>query len=129
MARAELTVDTPSFTSIALTETAVDAADTGDGDAFANNGRVYFLMIDFDAADTLTFDTISGGTVDGLAVADITNTVTAGVDVGLTTAKLFGPFDPGTFNQPTGDFTGMIELDYTGTAAAITDSTISVIQG
>lgn len=129
MARAELTVDTPGFTGVAATETAVDAADTGDGDAFANNGRVYFLMIDFDAADTLTFDTISGGTVDGLAVDDITNTVTQGVDVGLTTAKLFGPFDPATFNQPTGDFIGQIELDYAGTAAAITDSTISVIQG
>jgi len=128
MARAELTVDKPSFTSVALTETAVDAADTGDGDAFANNGRVYILMINTDAADTLTFDIVSGGTVDGLAVDDITGTVTQGVDVGLTTAKIFGPFDPGTFNQPSGDFIGQIELDYTGTVDAISDSTISVIQ-
>ena len=129
MARAKIPVDTPGFTSVALTETAVDAADTGDGDAFANNGRVWYLMINFDVADTLTWDTVSGGTVDGLAVDDITNTVAQGVDVGLTTAKLFGPFDPGTFNQPSGDFIGQIELDYTGTVAAITDSTISVMQG
>jgi len=126
MARAELTVDTPSFTSVALTETAVDAADTGDGDAFDNDGKTYMLVCNVDAADILTFDTVTGGTEDGLAIADITNTVANGVDVGLTAAKIFGPFDVGTFNQPTGDFIGQVELDYTGTAAAITDSYISV---
>ncbi|MBW2308523.1 MAG: hypothetical protein JRG73_16475 [Deltaproteobacteria bacterium] len=126
MARASITVDTPGFSNTALTETAVDAGDTGDGDAFANDGRTYVLMVNTDAADTLTFDFVSGGTTDGLAIADVTGTVTPGVDVGLTTAKLFGPFDPSTFNQPSGDFIGQIELDYTGTAAAITDSFISV---
>ena len=126
MARASLTVDTPSFTSVALTATAVDAADTGDGDAFDNDGRTYALVINIDAADTLTFDVVSGGTVDGLAVADQTSTVAIGVLIGLTTAKIFGPFSASTWNQPSGDFIGQVEIDYTGTAAAITDSTISV---
>jgi len=126
MARAELTVDTPAFSAAALTSTGVDAADTGDGDAFDNDGGTYFMTVNVDAADELGATIISGYSRDGLALGDQTIAQPLGVAAGLTTAKIFGPFPKTTWDQPTGDNAGQVQIDYTGTAAAITDSTISV---
>lgn len=122
MARAEVARETPGFTGTQLTETGVDAADTGEGDAFDNDGQTFVMFRNIDVADALTLSMITGATVDGLAVADPTLVVA----ISATVKTIVGPFSVDTFNQPSGTNAGQVQLDYTGTAAAITDSVLSV---
>ncbi len=122
MARAELARLTPGFAGTQLTETAVDSADTGDGDAFDNDGQTFVMFANSDVADDLTLTMITGKTVAGIAVADETLIVANSA----TVKTIVGPFPVDLFNQPSGTFAGGVHLDYTGTAAAITDSVASV---
>ena len=122
MARAEIDRETLRFTGTNPTYTGVDSADTGDGDAFDNDGQTFCILRNIDAADALTLSMITGATEGGLAVADVALVV----PISATVMTIVGPFPPDLFNQPTGTFAGMVEFDYTGTAAAITDSTIAV---
>jgi len=120
MARAEISRETLGFTGTEPTYTAVDAADTAGGDKFANDGKTFCVVRNIDVADDLTATAVTGGTLGGLAVADVTLTVVHHA----TTMTIYGPFPMHVWNQPAN---GMINIDYTGTAAAITDSTIAVI--
>ncbi len=122
MARAKITRLTPGFAGTQLTETAVDAADTGDGDAFDNDGQTFVMFANIDVADDLTVTLVTGGTLFGLAVADETLVV----GESATVKTIVGPFPVDLFNQPSGTNEGQVQLDYVGTAAAITDSVISV---
>lgn len=123
MARAEIDRQTLAFTGTEPTMTAVDSADTGDGDGFDNDGQTFLVFANIDVADDLTLTMVTGATVDGLAVADETLIV----GESATVMTIVGPFPVDTWNQGSGTFAGMVELDYTGTAAAITDSTMAAI--
>ncbi len=123
MARAAIDRETLAFTGTEPTLTGVDSADSGDGDAFDNDGHTFLIFANIDAADDLTLSMITGATVDGLAVADPALIV----GESATVKVIVGPFPVDTFNQGSGTFVGQVLLDYTGTVAAITDSTIGVV--
>lgn len=65
------------------------AADVANGQNFLNDGNTYLLCVGGAAAKTLTF--VTPGSVDGLALADLT------VSVGITENKVFGPFPVALF--------------------------------
>ncbi len=123
MARETITRDRLGFTGTTPTLTGVDAADTGDGDAFDNDGQTFVMFANTDAADALTLSIITGAEVGGLAVANVALVVA----ISATVKTIVGPFPLDTFNQGIGTNVGQVQLDYTGTAAAITDSDISVV--
>ncbi len=123
MARAEIARQTLGTSGTQPTLTSVDSADSGDGDAFDNDGHTFILFANIDAADDLTVTMITGKAVSGIAVADETLVV----GESATVRVIAGPFPVDLFNQPSGTFAGMVNLDYVGTVAAITDSTMAAI--
>ncbi len=68
------------------------SASSGDGHSFTNTGR-QFILVTNDYTDTVTMTVVTGGTVSGLAIADVDVTLTAGQ------TKLVGPFSSSVFNQ------------------------------
>jgi len=90
--RATLTVVDCSRSGVASTVTAAIA----EGAMFANDGRTFLYCLDTAGNAVLTFKT--PGTVDGLAIAEMTVTVTADATAGC----LIGPFPPGIYNQSDG---------------------------
>lgn len=77
------------------------AAANADGNYFDNNGRVYLEVKNDDTASkTVTIQT--PGTVDGLAIADLEVTVTAGE------SRKIGPFPTNIYN----DANGRVNVSY-----------------
>ena len=94
------------LTPAVVTRTGVDVAGTaaaGGGDSFANDGSQYFQVFNGGGSPiTVTF--ITQCVVDGLAVADQTVTVNAGI------TKKVGPFPTGWYN----DVNGLVQVTYSG---------------
>lgn len=59
---------------------------------FLNDGRTFLHVTNGATAGEITFETV--GTVDGLAIADRTETVAA------SSEQFFGPFPTGDYNDP-----------------------------
>ena len=84
------------------------------GDTLVNNGRTFLVFRNSSGSScTATLDT--PGTIDGLAIANPTVTVSSAAD------QVIGPFDPTIFNTAA----GLIAITYSGstnttTVAAIT---------
>lgn len=94
MARTLVTVTAVNRTGSDITILA-NAATASDGDNFPNNGKT-FLIVTNGAGAPITVTVQTPRTVDGLAVAEYTNTVTN------ATTEIFGPFPVDTFNQADG---------------------------
>jgi len=107
---ATLTVAQISRSGVA---TALAAAAAG-GDAFANDGRVYFSAKNGHATlpRTVTFASqlSAGGLPQGAAKTDLA------VVVAALTEKRIGPFDPSAFN----DANGRVVVTYSDAAADLT---------
>lgn len=89
------------------------AAANAGGNSFANDGRVRLVVINGSGAPiTVTLDVTA--TVDGLAAPDIAQAVPAGE------TWEFGPFAPGTFNQPD----NVVNVSYSG----VTSLTVAAIR-
>jgi len=88
---------------------AVALTTAGTQHSFANDGRVFLYVRNTGAAKTLTMTTPN--TVQGLAIADQTATITA-----TTGDQMFGPFPPSLYNNSDG--TVYVDLD-TVTSASI----------
>lgn len=90
------------------------SAASGDGHKFANTGEELVVVAN-DYTETVTMTVQTGGTVGGLAIADVTVALTAGQ------TKLVGPFNRTIFNQPGGSDYNQVYLDFnaavTGTVA------------
>ena len=105
-ARTVLTVQSVTRSGTVPTYGAVDAVN---GDEFTNDGRT-FIHVKNGAGAPITVTISTPGTVDGLAVAERTVSVTNASE------KMIGPFPPGTYNQATGE----VHLDYSsGTSITI----------
>ncbi len=103
---AALTVAVMDLTG--LVPAAVDAAATGGGDTFANNGNTFFYADNAGGSDIeITFDDIGtptpGGTLDAFD-PDVT------IDVALGTIAIMGPF-------PTQRFGTTVSVTYEGVAS------------
>lgn len=85
-------------------------APTVEGDAVPPGCRV---IVRNGSAAPVTVTVLTGGTVDGLAIADVGPTsIPAGED------WVFGPFTPrATFVQPSGADAGRVLLDYSAVAS------------
>ena len=81
---------------------ALAAATDTQGDAVRLTNKIW---INNGSLASITVTLITGGTSEGLAVADPTVTITAGQ------AKLIGPF-PAVFGQPAGVDEGWVFIDY-----------------
>lgn len=90
--RATLTVVDCVRSGVANTVTAAIA----EGAKFANDGQTFLYCLDTVGNAVLTFKT--PGTVDGLAIAEMTATVVADATAGA----LIGPFPPSIYNQSDG---------------------------
>jgi hypothetical protein len=88
-----------------------------DGHMFTNSGDTLLLVKNDDASSkTITIPTPRE--VQGLALADPTYVVPAGEEWRI------GPFDPATFNQPSGADAGKVYVNY----SAVTSVTVAVIE-
>jgi hypothetical protein len=107
-ARDTITATTLENTGIAMTL----AAASGDGHKFTNTGRE-FVIVTNDYTATVTMTVVTGGSVVGLAIADVD------VAVAADATKIVGPFQTAVFNQAS---TGEVYLDFdaavTGTVAS-----------
>lgn len=90
------------------------ASAAGGGDTFANDGRT-MVHIKNGGGAPITLTAVTPLVVDGLAVADLTVTVTNGQE------RMVGPFPVGTFNDPA---TGQVALTYSG----VTSVTVGVFR-
>jgi len=90
--RATLTVIDCVRSGVINTVTAAIA----EGAKFANDGQTFLYCLDTGGDAVLTFKT--PGTIDGLAIAEMTVTVTADATAG----ELIGPFPPSIYNQSDG---------------------------
>ena len=90
--RATLTVVDCVRSGVISTVTAAIA----EGAMFANDGQTFLYCLDTAGDAVLTFKT--PGTIDGLAIAEMTVTVTADATAG----ELIGPFPPSIYNQSDG---------------------------
>lgn len=70
--------------------------DVANGNSIAGNDGRIFMEVKNDDASSQTVTVPTPGDVDGLAIADLVVSLTAGQ------TKLIGPFAPGTFNQSDG---------------------------
>lgn len=87
-----------------------EAADQSNGMAFKNDGRTLLLVKNGDASAkkvkvTSVADPTSGRTGD---LGDLSSTVS----VGAGKTEVFNFLDPNLFNQRTGDYSGMILVDF-----------------
>lgn len=111
MARTSLSVQEISRTGL---DPAYEAAN-GDGEKVVNDGKTFVHVIN-GGGSPITVTVQHPGTVDGLAVADLTVTVTNAED------QMIGPF-PGRFNQ-VGTDVGQIYVDFSG----VTTVTVAAIR-
>jgi hypothetical protein len=81
---------------------------------FANTGREIAVITNGGSGTTLVAETPA--TVDGLAIADKTFTIAAGV-------TYLPVFNPSTYNQPSGTYSGMVKLT---PAATVTIAILAV---
>lgn len=84
--------------------TAGESGGSGTGLKFSNDGKV-FLLLENTAANTPIVNIESGGTIDGLDIADIAITMVASQN------RIVGPFPVGTFNQPSSTF---VQINFSG---------------
>jgi hypothetical protein len=102
MARVDLTVQVTTRAGIIPSYEAVAAA----SDAMcANDGATLFHIKAAAGEATLAFITPATVLSEALAIADAAGTVANGSE------KLFGPFPPAIFNQPSGADVGKIYID------------------
>jgi len=106
---ATLTAETISRSGLEPTHNAADAG----GDEFANTGDE-FIHVTNGSGGAITVTIETGGTVDGLAIADRTVSVPAGEE------RLIGPFPKSTYDD--GD--GLVQLTY----SAVTSLTVAVLK-
>lgn len=88
-----------SITATPLANTGITeslSAASGDGHSFTNTGDE-FVIVTNDYTDTVTMTVVTGGTIGGLAIADVDVAVAAGA------TAIVGPFQTGIFNQSSGD--------------------------
>lgn len=85
---------------------------TVDGHMFANDGEVFVEVQNTNATIARTVTFITGGTQEGLAVADVA------VSIPAASRRLIGPFPSGTFNQTSGADRGKLHVDYDAAAPA-----------
>jgi hypothetical protein len=106
-ARDTLTATTLTNTGVAQTLSAA----SGDGHKFTNTGREFVVVTNAYTA-TVTMTVVTGGSVVGLAIADVDVALAAGA------TKIVGPFQTAVFNQAS---TGEVYLNFdaavTGTVA------------
>lgn len=96
-----------------LDPTAVDVAlHATDGAMFTNNGDTR-VWVNNTGAGAHNITAVTPRTVEGLAVADRTYVVPAGK------TAIIGPFDPNTFNQPSGADAGKVYLNSDGTQSEV----------
>ena len=108
MARATLTPLVSDRDGVSVADAAMTAA-VADGHSFVNDGRTVLLIQNTNGA-TRTITVQTPGTVDGLAVADLTITVAA------TTGRLMtATFPKSVYNQNG----GVVYLDYSATAGLL----------
>jgi hypothetical protein len=111
MARAVLTPVRPSMAGAAVAL----VAPTADGDAVPSGSGLLVNNTDISA---LTVTVVTSGTVNGLAIDDVTITVPA------TSMAFIGPFDGRHFPATTGATSGLVHVDYsriTGVTRAALD--------
>lgn len=89
------------------------AAVAAGGDQFLNDGDIILYFKNTNASSR-TVTVATGGTIGGLAIADVT------VALAQNEEKVVGPFDPRIFN----DSSGYVQLTYT----AATDVTVAAIR-
>lgn len=85
----------------------------GGGDQFLNDGRTILYFKNTNASDR-TITIVTSGTVIGLAIADVTLTISQNEE------KAIGPLDPRYFN----DGNGYVQLTYD----AVTNLTVKAIR-
>lgn len=107
---ATLTLKTP--TAIAFTDLAPENCAVG-GDQVLNDGKTILYFKNTNAA-TRTVTLATGGTIGGLAIADVAVTVAQNEE------RIIGPFDPRLFN----DANGYIQLTYSAVATLLTVAAI-----
>lgn len=97
MSRVAVTPQTMSFSAgIAPTYNAANSTGTGNGNSFANDGRTY-VHVKNAAGSPTTVTVVANGVKDrGVTIPNQTYTVNDG------TEKVFGPIDPGFFNNTSG---------------------------
>lgn len=103
-----LTAENISISGLEATYSAVAASDT-----FSNTGDIIIHVVNGDASDN-TVTVVTPKTVAGLAVADVSVTVTAGE------SRFIGPFDPAVFNNGS----GIVTVQHSNT----TSNTIALIR-
>jgi hypothetical protein len=84
-----------SITATPLANTGVTeslSAASGDGHSFSNTGEE-FIIVTNNYTDTVTMTVVTGGTIGGLAIADVDVALAAGA------TSIVGPFAEGIFNQ------------------------------
>lgn len=101
MARTNLTPTEVTAAGVALPATAGIA----DGHKYDNRGEE-ILVIKNTGAGAHTVTVVTPRTVGGLDIEDQENTIAAGA------TEVMGPFDPGTFNQPSGADRGKVFVNY-----------------
>lgn len=109
---ATLTLKTP--VGSAATDLSPENCAAG-GDQFLNDGKTFLYFKNTNAA-TRTVTIATGGSIGGLAIADVAITVAQNEE------KVIGPFDPRLFN----DANGYIQLTYSGVATLLTVAAIQL---
>lgn len=115
MPRTAVSAQHPSVAGTQLTYTAVTAG-AGNGDMVRPNA---VLLVRNGSGSALTVTLITGGTVDGLAIADATVTVPAGADMAI------GPFGA-VYPQPSGVDVGQVYVEYSS-ATTITRAVVGSV--
>ncbi len=106
MARIEVPIETISRSG--LDPDAAGTVDTDTGLKFQNDGRT-FILIKNTRAGAMVVTVTTPQTVAGLAVAELTKTLSNQDD-----RTLMGPFPTETFNQQSGADAGMVYIDADG---------------
>lgn len=95
------------------------AAASGDGHKFTNGGRE-FVVVNNGYTATVTMTVVTGGSVDGHAIDDIT----VGLSAGQT--KIVGPFRTSIFNQPSGSDAGQVYLNWNATVTGTVADSVTL---
>lgn len=109
MARSSLTVQDVVRSGLSPSYASAE----GDGNSFANNGRVV-LHAKNGSGGSITVTIQTPGTVDGLAVSDRTVAIPAGEE------RIIGVFPPADYNQSDGS----VYVDYSG----VTSLTVAALR-
>jgi len=114
------TRDTITPTAIIVTGTTQSlGAASGDGQKFANTGDDFVLVTNGYTA-TVTLTVVTGGSVGGIAIADVEKSIAAGAVV------LIGPFNKSIFDQPSGTDAGKIYLNWDATVTGTVASSVTL---